>query len=376
MELTRNPNDGRYKRLHLDVCIDERTPRHGISELLKKLRPEWKPEDVQIKTFTEGITNQLMGCYVGSMTEDPVVVVRVYGQRTELFLDREKELEMFQVLHTHGCGPELFCSFRNGICYEFLRGVVLDDTLLRQPSVYRLIATEMGKIHSIKCGEMGNGTPVTPVLWSRLSQFLNLVQSSEAHEHQRSSAHVETPSLTVIITEMEELKTLLTHTNSPVVLCHNDLLTKNVIYNQEEGTVKFIDYEYADFNYQAYDIGNHFNEFAGVDNVDSSLYPSRELQFDWLSAYLESFKSCNAVDSPVSREEVLQLYQQVCKFSLVAHLFWCLWALLQAKHSTIDFDFKRYAMARFNYYFEKKQEFFGMRLPQFFQEPSAGHTDL
>lgn len=43
------PNDGRYKRLHLDVCIDERTPRHGISELLKKLRPEWKPEDIQVK---------------------------------------------------------------------------------------------------------------------------------------------------------------------------------------------------------------------------------------------------------------------------------------------------------------------------------------
>lgn len=29
------------------------------------------------------------------------------------------------------------------------------------------------------------------------------------------------------------------------------------------GNVKFIDYEYAGYNYQAYDIGNHFNEFAG-----------------------------------------------------------------------------------------------------------------
>lgn len=27
--------------------------------------------------------------------------------------------------------------------------------------------------------------------------------------------------------------------------------------------MKFIDYEYADYNYQAFDIGNHFNEFAG-----------------------------------------------------------------------------------------------------------------
>lgn len=37
------------------------------------------------------------------------------------------------------------------------------------------------------------------------------------------------------------------------------------------GAVKFIDYEYADFNYQAYDIGNHFNEFAG------GFYPHTEM---------------------------------------------------------------------------------------------------
>ncbi|XP_043090447.1 ethanolamine kinase 1 isoform X2 [Puntigrus tetrazona] len=330
MEMKRYPNDGCCERLHLDVSVDERTPQHGILELLKKLRPEWNPEDIQIKAFTEGITNQLMGCYVGSLMQDPVLLVRVYGQMTELFMDRDKEMEMFRVLHKHGCGPELYCSFNNGICYEFVKGVVLDDTLLRQPSVYRLIATEMGKIHSIKSGETGNSSPV---LWSRLSRFLNLVQSSDAPKQQKSD--VEAPCLKIIIKEMEELKCHLTHINSPVVLCHNDLLTKNVIYNQEKG----------------------------INNVDSSLYPSCELQFDWLTAYLESFKCFSGVDSTVTKKEVLELYVQVCKFSLVAHFFWCLWALLQAKHSTIDFDFQRYAMARFNYYFEKKQEFFGMKLP-------------
>lgn len=29
------------------------------------------------------------------------------------------------------------------------------------------------------------------------------------------------------------------------------------------GHVRFIDYEYTGYNYQAFDIGNHFNEFAG-----------------------------------------------------------------------------------------------------------------
>lgn len=35
------------------------------------------------------------------------------------------------------------------------------------------------------------------------------------------------------------------------------------------GSVKFIDYEYAGYNYQAYDIGNHFNEFAGTCGLPS-----------------------------------------------------------------------------------------------------------
>lgn len=32
------------------------------------------------------------------------------------------------------------------------------------------------------------------------------------------------------------------------------------------GDVQFIDYEYSGYNYLAYDIGNHFNEFAGITN--------------------------------------------------------------------------------------------------------------
>lgn len=84
-----------------------------------------------------------MGCYVGSLTENPVVLVRVFGPMTELFLDREKEMEMFRVLHKYACGPRLYCSFTNGICYEFVRGVVLDDILLKRPSVYRSANTQL-----------------------------------------------------------------------------------------------------------------------------------------------------------------------------------------------------------------------------------------
>ena len=37
--------------------------------------------------------------------------------------------------------------------------------------------------------------------------------------------------------------------------------------NENTDEVKFIDFEYADANYQAFDIANHFNEWAGKKNI-------------------------------------------------------------------------------------------------------------
>lgn len=45
----------------------------------------------------------------------------------------------------------------------------------------------------------------------------------------------EVPSFETLSAEMESLKRHLSQTESPTVLCHNDLLTKNIIYNHKEG---------------------------------------------------------------------------------------------------------------------------------------------
>nr|XP_019934181.1 PREDICTED: ethanolamine kinase 1-like [Paralichthys olivaceus] len=338
---------GAGKRLlHVDIRIDEHEPWRGILELLSRLRPRWKAQDIQMKTFTGGITNQLIGCHVGSLQEPGCVLVRLYGRMTELYVNRDKEVEMFQVLHSHGCGPQIYCSFQNGICYEFVRGTVLDDELLRQPSIYRSLPEHPQ--HFILFAKL---------IWSSPSckkkNFSGLTSYS-------SLAPGEMPSFETLSAEMESLKRHLLQIDSPTVLCHNDLLTKNIIYNNKEGMVKFIDYEYADYNYQAFDIGNHFNEFAGVNDVNYSLYPRWELQRDWLMTYLESYKHSTGCEVTVTKAEVTKLYIHVCKFSLASNFFWGLWAILQSHHSSIDFDFQRYATARLNFYFEKKEEYFGL----------------
>ncbi|XP_056138054.1 ethanolamine kinase 1-like isoform X2 [Lampris incognitus] len=319
--------------LHLDVHVDEQEPHEGILELLSRLRPQWKTEDIQMKAFTEGITNQLMGCYVGSLQGPGSVLVRVYGRMTGLYVNRDREVEMFQVFHANGCGPQIYCSFKNGICYEFVRGEVLEDELLWQPSIYRLIAAEMGRIHAIQAE---CGLPAEPVLWTKMSQLLTLVQNniSDSPAKQSPVLQRDVPGFKGLSAEMESLKRHLSGIGSPVVLCHNDLLTKNIIYSHEEG----------------------------VNDVNYSLYPSHELQRDWLMAYLESYKRSAGREVTVTEREVTQLYVQVCKFSLASSFFWGLWAILQAHFSSIDFDFQRYATVRLNYYFEKKEEYFSLSL--------------
>lgn len=130
------------------------------------------------------------------------------------------------------------------------------------------------------------------------------------------------------------------------------------------GNVKFIDYEYTGYNYQAYDIGNHFNEFAGLNEVDYSHYPERDFQLQWLRSYLEAYKEHKGQGSAVTDREVEILYVQVNQFALASHFFWGLWALIQARFSTIDFDFLGYAVLRFNQYFKMKPEAAALKLPE------------
>lgn len=95
---------------------------------------------VPAQLFTDGITNKLVACYTDEGMAD-AVLVRVYGRRTELLVDRETELRNFQVLRAHGCAPDLYCAFQNGLCYQFLPGIALGPDHVRDPHIFRCVGT-------------------------------------------------------------------------------------------------------------------------------------------------------------------------------------------------------------------------------------------
>lgn len=348
----------------LGIAVDENNVRPGALQLIRELRPQWETERVKTKLFTDGITNKLMACYMDEGMAD-AVLVRVYGRKTELFVDRENELKNFQVLRAHGCAPNLYCTFQNGLCYEFMQGTALGPEHVQQPQIFRLIAWEMAKMHAIHA----NGSLPKPSLWHKLHKYLTIVKTELITKASNPRFRQEVPSLEVLEQEVAWLKEYLSPLGSPIVLCHNDLLCKNIIYNETEEHVRFIDYEYAGYNYQAFDIGNHFNEFAGVNEVDYSLYPSRDTQLQWLRHYLQAYKQLSRENQGngggvVSDKELETLYVQANQFALASHFLWACWALIQDKYSTIDFNFFRYARLRFKQYFKAKSVVTALEMPK------------
>lgn len=72
-------------------------------------------------------------------------------------------------------------------------------------------------------------------------------------------------------------------------------------------------------------------------DIDYTNYPSKEYQLDWLREYLTHYHKDSGI--AIGDDQVKRLYAIVNKFALAAHLFWCLWAHIQAEYSEIDYDF-------------------------------------
>lgn len=317
--------------------------------------------------FTDGITNKLVGCFhtpaspSSIQRSDYVILVRIYGNKTDLLIDRQAEQKNIQLLQTYGLAPTLYAVFQNGIAYEYVPGITLTSDTVAKATVWPLIARNMAEMHKVQTvQQQSTNKKPEPMLWEKFEQFLKLIPErfTESYVQERYNCDVNNflnfppiemqfacnyrvdKSKLPVKELREEIASLAAHLkalNNPVVFAHNDLLLGNVIYTESQNKVTFIDYEYAAYNYQAFDIGNHFTEFAGLDVADKSRYPSKEFQLQWLRVYLEMWRTPD--DGSVTRADVERLYVHVNKFALASYLFWTVWALIQAEHSTIDYDF-------------------------------------
>ena len=111
---------------YLPLTLDRNSLEHSfLTQIMPLVRPTWKERQVQTKTFSEGITNVLVGFYEsreGSRDKGDMVLLRMNGKGTDKFLDRRKEILVMMSLHKAGLVPPLYLELANGLCYGYAPG--------------------------------------------------------------------------------------------------------------------------------------------------------------------------------------------------------------------------------------------------------------
>ncbi|GAB4832875.1 hypothetical protein Ancab_006892 [Ancistrocladus abbreviatus] len=330
--------------------LPQMAPR--VIELCKDLFKKWSNLDAScfsVETVSGGITNLLLKVTVKEENGNVILLtVRLYGPNTDYVINRERELQAITYLSAAGFGPKLLATFGSGTVQSFINARTLSPPDMRNPKLAAEIAKQLREFHEVDIPGSKE-----PQLWVDIAKFFETASGLRFDDHEKQIKY-ETISFKEICNEVDQLKGLTDRLNAPVVFAHNDLLSGNLMLNEEEGKLYLIDFEYGSYNYRGFDIGNHFNEYAGYD-CDYSLYPSKDEQYHFFRHYL-----CPDAPHKVSDCDLEALYVETNTYMLASHLYWALWALIQAKVSPIDFDYLGYFFLRYEEYTRQKESAFSI----------------
>ena len=311
-----------------------------VLAVVRELVPSWSGAGaLTIAPVHGGITNRL---FRASSRGCPQVLVRVYGDNTEVVIDREAENRLFAALSRQGFAPAYLGRFENGRVEGWLDGFrPLTPGELGQPGLRSLIAKELRVLHGLPIA-VGEDR-----LWGTLGTWMERAQTVAFEGEQKGARDaLGLEHYFRILSRLRSVEQGLLRSSQGrpgaaeafrVVLSHNDLLAGNVLTNEDRSRVRFIDYEYGAPAPAAFDIANHFCEYAGFDSDFASGFPSRADRDDFIAHYL---------GSSATPETVADFSRIVEFYVLPDHLWWGSWAVVQARYSPIDFDYLEYARLR------------------------------
>ena len=301
--------------------------------------PDWPAATATVEVVSGGITNALLRLRA---LDGQTVLVRGYGPNTEVVIDRARENRTFARLSAAGFAPPYLARFEDGRVEGDLVG-------FRPLEPHEMGADRWRPGIARRLAELHRHPPETdtPRTFQTLHEWMTAAQAcvfqgAAAEAHRALDLSTQARFLDDLHAHFEAV--LLPGAAGPgasaavrTVLAHNDLLSGNILVDEATDEVRFIDYEYGDAGYAGFDVANHFGEYAGFDSDFARGYPDPTTRRDFAAAYLGTRDAT-----------VLDDFDRFVRFfTLVDHLWWGSWAVVQARHSPIDFDFMEYARLRF-----------------------------
>ncbi|XP_053058811.1 choline kinase alpha isoform X8 [Acinonyx jubatus] len=357
-----------------DEQPEPRTRRRAYLWCKEFLPGAWRglrEDQFHISVIRGGLSNMLFQCSlpdtVATIGDEPrKVLLRLYGAILKMGAEAMVlESVMFAILAERSLGPKLYGIFPQGRLEQFIPSRRLDTEELSLPDISAEIAEKMATFHGMKMPFNKEPKWLFGTMEKYLNQVLRVKFAGEPRVKQLHRLLRHNLPL-----ELENLRSLLESTPSPVVFCHNDCQEGNILMlegreNSEKQKLMLIDFEYSSYNYRGFDIGNHFCEWMYDYNYEKYpffranilKYPTKKQQLHFISNYLAAFQ--NEFENLSNEEKCIieeEMLLEVNRFALASHFFWGLWSIVQAKISSIEFGYMDYAQARFDAYFDQKRK--------------------
>ena len=264
----------------------------------------WKGEAVKVSPLSGGLTNENYLVEAHGMR----YVIRVPGQSTELLsIDRVNEVFNTKVAATTGIGPGVLevVPDLDVMVLESIDGPTMSAKTLQSKEMAKRMAASFRRLHAAPHFLLDFN------MFRLVEKYLEIV---EAHDVLIPSDYRDRLPVVGEIERAVNAKPL------PSVPCHNDLLSENFI--DDGSALRIVDYELSGNNDPCFDLGNTAQEAEFDDELRAAL--------------------CEAYFGRVDPQQLARMNL----FALMSDVGWTLWGAIQAKISTIDYDFKGYYAAR------------------------------
>ena len=286
-------------------------------KIFADLIPEGKDCDIEVSILSGGITNKLYR----AKCEKGDVAIRIYGDKTEMFIDRDREASALQQMADAKISSKLikYIPEKNVTIVEFITGAyTMKNSDFLKDELRETIMDPVRRIHR-------SGAKVD-YIFNPYEQCIKMYKILE-------NLNVSFPEFD-IEGVLARLKVLIEKIGIPekdYVMTHNDLLADNFILVTDEYRKKYekplyiIDWEYAGMGPKYYDLADMFQEI---------LVP-RDVELKIVESYCEG----------KNFEENLYYCDM---FKPFPDIYWFLWSLIQKTVSTIEFDFYNYGYVKYN----------------------------
>ncbi len=283
----------------------------GPDEAIARIA-DWKDKDVRWEELGGGITNHNYIVLVNGGPGNPgggKYVLRVPGQGTDMFIDREVERDCMVQVAKAGVGPAVVHQIdpEGALVIDFVEGEIMHpETMAGHPERLQQAVETVKVFHD-------NAVFKNQIkIFDMLRRYTKIARDNDTPMP---------PELESLLREMETIEKATAVDPPADVACHNDLLSENFIIDAA-GKMWIIDWEYGGMTDPFFDLGDFVMEHP----------------FSRQEERLIATTYCGEMDE--GRFGRMMLYKSV------SGVWWGVWAMIQHTFSKIEFDYMEWGMER------------------------------